>query len=310
MDMRSRKWLCFLIALMTLALPFGVRAQVGPRLSGLEVDLWPEYDRSEMLVIYKAALSPEVPLPAELSFRIPTAAGEPNAVAERQVDGALFSLAYEREVQGEWAVVRFTATMPEIQLEYYDPSLEKDGPQRQFEYVWPGDYPVDTLVVQVQQPAGAEGLEISPDLGDGVQAQDGLVYYTAQVGSFALGENFRLTLAYLKDSDALSVELQNLPVQPSAPITTETPGRVTIRDVLPWVLGGLGLLLIGTGVWWYWQLRSEKQVAPPRRRRRQAIPPEVAEVEDEDDSLFCHQCGKRASPSDRFCRACGTRLRA
>lgn len=305
-----KRWIPFLfICLLFLAPALSGRAQGDLTLASLEVDLWPEYDRPEMLVIYKVMLSPDVPLPADLTFRIPTRAGELNAVAERQVDGQLYTVAHERMVQGDWAFVTMTATMPEVHLEYYDSALEKRGNQRSFEFVWPGDYAVETLILQVQQPAGARDLELTPGLGEGVLAGDGLRYYTAEVGSLEAGEDFRMLVEYDKPSDALSVELQNLPVQPSQPLDVETAGRVSVREALPWVLGGLGLLLLASGVWWYVQLGREKE--PERRTRRRALraEPALEGVEADEGAVYCHQCGKRAGEGDRFCRACGTRLR-
>ncbi len=303
-----RKLLLLLLIALLVPSAFPAHAQSGVTIDSLEVDLWPEYDRPEMLVIYKILLSPQVSLPAELSLRIPTRVGEPNAVAERQGQD-LFVVSYEREVQGEWSLIRLTATSPDIQLEYYDPALEKNGQLRQYGFRWPGDYPVQALTVQVQQPADASDLQVSPGLGQGAASADGLVYYTASLGSLQAGKEFQVDLSYSKPSDALSVELQDLPVEPSAPIDATTPGRVTLRSSLPWVLGGLGLLLVGTGVWWYVQLGRTKSAPVPARRRRRAAPPEVEAADTQEGGVFCHQCGKRAGAGDRFCRACGTRLR-
>ena len=55
----------------------GAGAQESTSLESLAIDLWPEYDRPSMLVIYKAVLSPEVTLPTEITFRIPVEAGLP-----------------------------------------------------------------------------------------------------------------------------------------------------------------------------------------------------------------------------------------
>ncbi|MBE9473998.1 MAG: hypothetical protein IMY85_03840, partial [Chloroflexi bacterium] len=40
-----------------------IQAQESPSIDTLVIDLWPEYDKPSMLVIYKAELSPEVSLP-------------------------------------------------------------------------------------------------------------------------------------------------------------------------------------------------------------------------------------------------------
>jgi len=245
---RAQIAIAFILISSILFLPVGSRAQGPVALEAVNVALWPEYDRPEMLVIYKLVWAPSVTFPLEVSLRIPAAVGEPNAVAERAVSGDLFNMAYQREVRGNWAVIRFTATMPEAQLEYYDPGIEKDGSARQYAYQWPGDYPVNSLSVQVQQPAGSEEIRITPDLGVPAQGPDTLNYFAGEFGSFGQGQAFDLTLNYTKGSDALSVEMVDLlQVQPSGPIDLETAGRVDITGSLsnllvPLLLGSLGVV--------------------------------------------------------------------
>ncbi len=281
-------------------------AQDEIKLSNLEVDLWPEYDRPSVLVIYRITLPPTISLPVDLTFRIPAAAGDPSAVALRQMtpegDSGLFTIPYQRQVVGEWGMITITATVPEIQLEYYDPDLVKQDDARQFEYRWPGDYAIDALILQVQQPLGASEMVISPASDPGVSGNDGLVYYNKQVGSLAAGQTFSLTVNYNKASDDLTAA--NLQVQPSAPVSV-TPGQNSLMTLLPWALGILGVLLILGGVVWYRQSGRGKPGDRPRRRRATAS----REPEESTSFIYCHQCGKRASPGDRFCRTCGTKLR-
>ena len=168
------------LLLFILTFPIGVNAQEIVTLSSLEVDLWPEYDRPNVLVIYHATIPPEISLPVEVTFRIPADAGNPNAVAMRQLDESLISTPFDRQVNGEWGLITFTATSPKIQLEYYDPSLEKEGEQRHFEYTWSGDYAVQNLTIQAQQPVGAEDVRFSPSMNSSITGQDGMVYYAAE----------------------------------------------------------------------------------------------------------------------------------
>ncbi len=309
-----RRIVVFFISLVFLSFAFitiwmGVkpaRAQSPVRLSNLEVDIWPEYDRPGVLVIYRVTLPPEISLPVDLTLRIPAEVGEPNAVAAKQMDGALYSLAYDRQVSGDWSLINFTATMPELQVEYYDPSLELQGASRHYEYQWPGDYAVDALMIQVQQPYQASGLRTSPALGGGIVGQDGLAYYNAQVGALEEGQTFNLAVDYEKATDTLTVE--SLQVLPSAPVSSSTSDwQSQISAVLPWGLGFLGLALIVGGGLWYWKSGQRADDKPkPRRRRSSATGSEVAPAEGH---IYCHQCGKRAAPGDRFCRTCGARLR-
>ena len=123
------KKILVLIALSLLCLPTGVLAQEPLALSAVRVSLWPEFDRPAMLVIYKISLPPQTMLPVEMSLRIPGNA-VPNAVAARHPDGSLLNLNYSQEGSGEWSRLVFQATTPEVQVEYYDNSMTKDGAAR------------------------------------------------------------------------------------------------------------------------------------------------------------------------------------
>jgi hypothetical protein len=281
------------------------RAQGTPTFSSLDVDLWPEYDAPGVLVIYHATLPVSVSLPAELTLRIPAEAGNPNAVAVREADGILRDVKFTRQINGDWALINFTATSPEIQLEYYDPALVKNDGGKQFVYRWPGDYPADSLTIQVQQPVGAKGMKLSPAADSSETGPDGLVYYTKRVGAVPAGQAFNLQLDYQKEADTLTAE--SLQVKPSAPVTDAPATARTVRTALPWILGILGVgWLVGGGLW-YWHSGREKEHPKPRRRRTTA--PAESQVAEASSDIYCHQCGKRAGAGDRFCRTCGTRLR-
>jgi hypothetical protein len=294
-----------LITLLTLFLTTGAIAQDQVRFSSLKVDLWPEYDRHSLLVIYHGILAADTTFPVDVTFRIPSSAGEPNAVATRQLDGALYDVTFEREIAGAWAFIHFTTTAPEVHLEYYDIELQQDGEQRSYNYTWPGDYDVDAMVIQVQAPYNTTNISISPNLSSGIVGGDGLTYYSADVGSLAAGQTFEIDVQYSKPDDVLSAE--KLQVEPSAPLP-ETTTSIDPQRILPLLLAVLGIVLVVGGVWWYWRGgRGEMQIKRTRRGSR-AIRREPA-VEHVDADLYCHQCGKRASLGDHFCRSCGARLR-
>ena len=309
-----RKWsLVFLLALVMVF--FGILPSLAQQeeisLSYLEVDLWPEYDSPEMLVIYRITLPPTVSLPVDLTFRIPAASGEPSAVAGRGIsaegDTGLFTIPYEHQVDGEWGLVTLTATMPELQLEYYDPGLLKQGAARRFNFQWPGDYAVDALTIQVQQPRDATGMSISPASGNGTPGKDGLIYYNKQVGSLPAGQDFQLAINYQKETDALTAT--SLQIQPSAPMASVPTTQSSLMKVLPWVLGFFGIVLIVGGGVWYWQSGKGDGSRSKARRRRKTSAQSPNETIPAEGHVYCHQCGKRAAPKDRYCRTCGTKLR-
>jgi len=290
----------FLILFFTLLMASPTLAQTSSFAEVL-VDLWPEYDQPQMLVILHIQLPPDLTLPAEVTVRIPARVGEPHAVAMASADGTLLVAPYQRTVEGEWATLTITASSPTLQVEYYD-TLNREGNQRQYTYQWPGFSAVEHLVLRVQQPPDAQDFTLTPAGTPAQRGEDGLMYYTTDLGQLAEGEAFTLEIAYTKSSDALTV--QNLQVQPSEPLA-KANGPLSVSDWLPWVLAALGLLLIAGGLVWYWQSGAEIAPAPSRRRRRRPKPAAAPSGE----VRYCPQCGTRAQPGDRFCRHCGAPLR-
>lgn len=304
------------ILLMALLIPAGAHAQSlqTVRFSSVQIDLWPEYDRQAMLVIYRLEIAADVELPADLSLRIPAAAGEPNAVAVRPTDGVPLNTEYERQVLGEWAYINLTANFPEVQIEYYDPGIAREGSLRTFNFNWPGDYAADAVVMLVQQPTGATNMTTMPRLSAVTQDSLGLLYFGGEIGAVAQGEAFTLTITYEKATDDLTVNF--LPIDSSTPLAEDTPGRMTINAALPWAMGILGLAIIAVGMYWYWST-GRRQNRSRRRRpaegdapaRTRVLEPELHDHPAEESNIFCHQCGKRAAAGDKFCRSCGTKLR-
>lgn len=305
--------LLFIFAVTLPGFNTAAQAQQDVSLASLEVDFWPEYDRPEMLVIYRAELDPSLSLPVDLQFRIPARAGMPHAVAAGQSNDSLFVVTAERQVEGDWAYISLNTAMPIVRLEYYDPGLMIDGENRSFEFDWAGDYAVDELLLQVQQPCDTSNMVISPSLGSGVIGSNGLVYYSNSFGSLSQGQEFQLSINYTKTSDCLTISTLDVTTE----LPADTPGRVRLTDVLPFILGFLGVMLIVGGVVWYWQSGRQQplQTARTRRGRRSgsqmnSTDGDELQPQGEGTQIYCHNCGKRASPSDKFCRSCGTRLRA
>ncbi len=295
----ARRLMMVLALLVVFLLPAPVRAQSEVRLSSVSVDIWPEYDRPAVLVIYHIALAPGAALPAILTLRVPAAA-QVNVVAIVDPVRGLFNVPYERVAQEEWAILTISANSSQVQVECYE-ELAKSGIARHIVFKWTGDYAVDILEVNFLSPLGAEGVTLSRapvKIGPG---QDGLTNYRDQMKSLLAGQVYTLTMDYQRLTD--SVNISGLPVQAAFPLGKDTPGRVSMTGVLPWVLVGIGALLIVAGVVGFvvWQRGSRGSSA----RQRQAL----RHKEGAAEPIYCLQCGRRAQPSDLFCRTCGMRLR-
>jgi hypothetical protein len=309
-----RRWFVLSFILLSLCLPARVQAQSSAAKTGggavttqgsvaiqsLEIDVWPEYDRPTALVIYRITLVSQVKLPTEMTLRVPVSSGGPSAIAEQTANG-LFNLEFSETARdSQWITVRFTTTLPQLQIEYYDSTLQKDGAQRSFTYRWPGDYTVEDLLVKFQQPPTASQMTLEPNTGTASVGQDSLTYFEVPLGQVDLGETFQIQMRYQKANDDLTQGAAFEQVTPVSP-SNAAAASPAFPQVLPWLLGGLGVILIGGGVFWY--LRGSRLTPLPSRPRRSAEPPSSGAA------FFCHQCGKKAAATDVFCRTCGTKLR-
>lgn len=319
----------FIETMLIIFLVFGLfpirtaEAQASPQtqtgqvqIDSVRVDIWPEYDKpASALIIYNVTISPLVTLPVDMTLRIPKAAGKPYAMAWQSADKALYDLKYETSISGDWIQVKFTSPAQEIRLEYYDPSIKKTGTTRNFTFQWPADYTVNNLSLMIQQPVKATNITFLPDAGSGKPGDDGMTYFTKQVGNVKAGTTFDLQMTYDKPDDTLTNPNQFQAAQPAQPVNSNTSGRVTFDQLLPWLLGSLGILLIAGGFLWYWRSGLTKQSGSARRPRHARAAAAVAgntinsSSAANNETVFCNQCGKRAGPGDAFCRACGTKLR-
>lgn len=301
----ARRCIFILVMLGLMVAPF-VQAQSSTPLESVVIQILPEFDRPDVLVIYRLTLAASVSLPAQVSLRIPRVAGAPYNVAWEDVDGLLYNLAYTTEVRGDWLQITFTTPSANIQVEYYDPRLEREQTLRKFTYEWNGDFKVENVVVSVQQPANAEKMQAYPGFDAGQRLSDGFVYFTNTVGKVEAGVIFKVNLRYEKADDSLSVGM--LPVQPAQPLDDNTPGRTVASGLLPVFLLVIGGVLLVVLVSWILIRRDRESSSPARRHRhKRSAPARVAE--DGSQGVYCHQCGRRAEAGDLFCRTCGVRLR-
>lgn len=301
-----QKWSrLFLILIFLLIIPTIVTAQSTITLEAVNIELWSEYDQPSMLVIHEFIVSKDTPLPARVTLKFPRQA---NLIAVAfESNGSLFNTQFESPAaQGDWQTITLNVeSYNPYRIEYYQ-ALAREEDKRSFSFQWFGDYDVKDFNVSVIIPADSTELNTSPTLPNVALSPDQRVLIGTDTKSdLNTGSPYQLQLEYVRTSDALSDPRQANQVLPSEPIGPDTPGRVSVGQ-LPWIIGGIGIGLIGFALFIYWQSARGSKIDSVRTTFRS----KQRATKEHDDPIYCPACGTRSSPGDRFCRTCGSRLRA
>ena len=300
-----RKWLVFVLLLGILVIPSPAGAQGGVTLNTVNIGLWSEYDQPNMLVIHEFLLDESTPLPAKVTIRFPVD-GNLTAAAYTNQDGKLITTDIENpETQGGWQTVTLNVKeyLP-YRIEYYQP-LTRDGNKRSFTYQWFGDYPAKEFNLVTQIPSDSTNISSDPAFNNTTVSEEAKVFIgTVTKQDLQMGQAGEYKLSYERESESVIKPANSANIQPSEPIGPSTEGRVSI-DNLPWIIGAIGLALIGLALFFYW--RSTQVTGQKSRRRRRSG--SAQEQEASGEPAYCHECGTRANAGDRFCRTCGSKLR-
>jgi hypothetical protein len=273
-------------------------------LERLEVTLLPEYDQPSVMVILRGVLSPAVELPAHVEIPVPAAYGEPSAVAIQGPEGQLFTADYQRRVQGQWATIVMEAESAGIWIEFYA-DLTYEGDKRSFTFFWPGGMDIAEFQYEIQQPWSADNIRVTAQSVAGVHT-DGLVYHSATYGLLSAASQALISFAYENQDSELTINAQPKIERPDE-VRGETPD---LSQMLPYILGGVGLVLIAAGAVVYVRFkRQDSTVSQPRKRKRQRKTTGESREEVDASPVYCHLCGVQAGASDHYCRRCGAQLR-
>ena len=235
-----------LAVLTALALAAPLVAQINPAIDTLTIRIWPEFDRPEALVFYVGQAAAD--LPASLTFTIPPT-GRIHAVADQLPDGRLANATFT--FQGN--TLTMASPNGTFHVEFYDSALRFDGEKRSYRLAWSGPHPVNRLIWEVQQPAGASNLSVSP--GESTLSADdfGLPLYRVETGAVPAGETASIEVRYTKPTGALTADLLRTSLQP----TIQPPPRMQglPNTVFLIVMGAIIAALAGVAGYYYSESR-------------------------------------------------------
>ena len=296
-----RRFLLLLLALSCFLLVPTIKAQEVQRFSLVLVEIWPEFDQPEVLVIFHIQLPDDVTFPAQIALFIPESA-DIFAVANEDSSGGLIYTDYATSNLDGWIQLLITAKSNIIQVEYYQP-LTITGNQRQIDFKWIASGPVDEFSLIFQNPINSSNVRLNPESVSSQLGKYDLIYNSIQSLSLEANQIFQFTATYEKPDNELSIA--NLPVESEIPLE-DSVGQTDWNSILPWIIGGIGLLLIGIGIVIYFGFIGKPITM---QRSIKSIIRKKPTKEQHGTSFYCHECGRRAEEGDQFCRSCGVKLR-
>lgn len=247
--------------------------QIGAVLDRMEIVLWPEYDRPSLLVMLRAWLPADAPLPMYVPFPIP-AGVEPSAVAKRDATGSLVLAAYSLVDRGPYREIRVLADTYELRIEYYVP-MTLEGTRRSYSFQWPGGLSLRSVGYELQQPVGALDLSATPAPDSRDAGFDGLTYLRAALAPAQPTDGFEVSFAYSKNTQELTQALLQARAAPAPETARKPPAEVQSPAIeatgagrFPWLVVLPVVLLAGLILGWFLHAGSD---------------PDRARGEDEDD---------------------------
>jgi hypothetical protein len=329
-----------MLVIVLLSSPLSkVQAQATePKFTFLRVQLWPEYDQPDVLVIYNGEVSPDITLPATLTFPLPAHVEEMHAVAIEE-NGSLLNAdpaTIQVQPEGDQSTLSFQVTSPRFQFEYYDPQLlTREDQTRQLNYSFSTAYPIETLTFEVQEPVQSQNFSMTPEPTQTLVGQDGLTHYLLQVNNVTPDQPIQVSATYSRSIETLSAASRPSPPPTEEPVDISVISGSPVSENLNvgYVLVAAGLLLLlGTGGYWWWSRRTAGQEGaqpgpagprPGRLRRKQegrekagrpakkqaSTPARVPASSPQPTGSYCYRCGTELREDAEFCHVCGTRRR-
>ncbi|MCL6432346.1 MAG: hypothetical protein K6V36_16050 [Anaerolineae bacterium] len=279
------------------------------RLASLLISIWPEYDRPEVLFVYRGELAAGTALPARITFRLPV---EPTFAAGIDEKGGVHGLRPAIARDGPGVLVTCETNWPRFQLEYYQDALEKGGPARCLVFVYEADYAIAELTLEVKEPFGATDLALAPPATVQSQAEGGLTEHRRIVGPVARGDEVRWEISYTKRDPRLVSEAMDLPTPapvrydeaPASPVPWGEAGERATRALLG--LGGVALAG-ALGLWLRGRQASRAGASAPAEGKAPASRAGARGVSREGRlARYCHWCGASFYRDALYCRKCGT----
>ena len=271
-------------------------------ISKLAISLWPEYDNSQVLVMYRGSVSVDVQLPAEIHFNILPGTINPH-VASVTLTGAHIHDPFEIKVDDSGTYVSFVLKERNFHLEYYFDPYTPGVHDKVFSYSYKTSYQISNFSYEVQHPVGAFDFKTTPISFQEFTDDKGITHSLVSAGSLAAGETKNVSVSYFKSSTETSLQ------------KIEKSEKGT--DIYTLISTGVVILLVGIMIYTYFgnsaKKRSKVQRAGAKRKTPKAQtnatePPEKLDYRSDNVPNFCSNCGEKVDTNVVFCGSCGKEI--
>ncbi len=265
-------------------------------IDSLDIEIWPDYDKTSVLVLLTGTLPGDTQFPASVTLPLPEVA-QLNAVAridskDGNMKDDIFS---STDAPG---TLTFSTPDLRFRVEYYLPYTVNKN-QRSFDYTWLAALTVNNFQLRVQRPTSASTLNTEPAAANVVRSGDGFEYHTFPARAVPAGQPYPLRVDYKMTTAQLSAT--SLPPPNTSKPTSALPATPSTGSGINWALAATvtgGLIIIVALVWQIASRRSSLGIRNPIDSRG----------EKQTRAKFCRNCGEPIDEGDRFCSECGSEL--
>jgi len=263
----------------------------GVTLPEMNIQVWPEYDTADVLVLMDVFLPQTATFPYTFTYYVPKGARN-TGIAEVDEAGEFVYDLTPQLTPGE-KMDTMTLEIPkynQLRLEYYyNPGVSATGTRSFPVEVWlPAD--VGNLSLSVQQPLRSTGFAVEPVLSQTSTDAQGFSYVQQSFSGAKAGQRVDANVTYTKeDSDPSWSE------QDTGAGGDESAGgsNYFLLVVLAMVVGVLAV--VG------YQLVIRRNSAPASSSREGS----TGNAGRPGQVRYCTECGAKLSKRDKFCSGCG-----
>ncbi|MHB1414777.1 MAG: zinc ribbon domain-containing protein [Chloroflexota bacterium] len=272
----------------------------------MRVSVWPEYDEPRVLVIYEGEFADAEPFPSEVSFRLPPGA-EINQVCALTATNEHLCQMYDLVRDDNGITLTYTLPVPRFFVEFYYNPIEGTG-HRSIPYEFTPLSAVDSLTLEIQEPARAADFVLTPGSTATQQDASGFKYHTYNFANVAADAPVKVDIGYAKADANPSV-----PKQQGA--RADGPAGAGSSDNLGLIAGFGVLAVFGAVGFATFNLRRSRQTKRPEGRimtKPAGVvpnPPPGSGARAATPVLYCTSCGEHVGPVARFCPGCGEPVR-